>query len=79
MFKIVFVFCCLAALNNVVDSQNPPTLEEMKDILDNYDRDTKLLCNENSKANWDVATDQENEEKRQVQVRRKHRINNKFH
>jgi peptidyl-dipeptidase A len=66
ILKFTFaIICCLSAFYNVVESQN--LIDEMKDILDNYDTESKLLCNRNVKANWDVATDQENEALKVVQ------------
>lgn len=67
ILKFTFVFCCLSALYNVVESQ-APTTEEMIAILDDYDTKSKEICNKNVKANWAVATDQENDALKEDQV-----------
>ena len=56
------------------DKGSKATEAEIKNILTNYDHDASLLCNENSKANWDVQTDTNNAKLKEVQVN----INNKY-
>lgn len=66
LYKLVFAICCMTALNNVVKSQK--TLEEMKTILDAYNSAAELLCNKQANANWNVATDQKNDAKKEEQT-----------
>lgn len=68
LYKLVFAIFCLTALtSNVVKSQ---TQNDMIAILESYDTAAKFLCNKQSNANWDVATDQTNNAKKDEQVRK---------
>ena len=48
--------------------------EEMRTILNTYDIDSKVFCNAQAKANWDVQTDVGNTEKERKQVSSHNRL-----
>lgn len=50
------------------DKGSKATEADIEIILANYDRDASLLCNENSIANWNVQTDTNNAELKEIQV-----------
>lgn len=53
--KVSVSILMIALMTRVVFSQLSE--DEMKTILEKFDRDALLLCNKNVKANWAVATD----------------------
>jgi hypothetical protein len=61
--QLTWICCCLFA--NIKAQVNEA---QMKQILEDYDKDASKLCNENAKANWDVQTDVLNDDKVKIQV-----------
>ena len=68
------VFLCVwygrtsQSLPQVVVQREALTEEQMAATLEQYDQDVRVLCNRNAIANWNVATDTENEYLQEVQV-----------
>ncbi|XP_041788026.1 angiotensin-converting enzyme-like [Anopheles merus] len=70
---VYLVFLCVwygrtsQSLPQVVVQREALTEEQMAATLEQYDQDVRVLCNRNAIANWNVATDTENEYLQEVQ------------